>query len=130
MNKSLTALFLVGTVALSGCSTFSQGRKFDEKQVSEIQKGKSTRSEVVAMFGEPASKSHDQNGDEKLTYFYSETKSKVDPRIFIPIVGLFFMNAKAESQSRTLLVMLKENVVTNYTYDESGSLGTSIMGPQ
>ena len=45
--------------ALTGCATsnYTVGRDFSSASVAQIQKGKTTTSEVVALFGEPFAKS-------------------------------------------------------------------------
>lgn len=129
MKKHLACILAI-TIGAGGCASVTQGRKFDESRIPEISKGRTTKQAIISMLGDPQSKNIDTNGNERLTYFYSETKAKMDPRMFIPIVGLFFLRTKAEGQSRTLLVTLKNSVVSDYSYNEGGSVGESMLGPK
>lgn len=57
MSKKVPAMsfiVLIG-ILLSGCATVqsTQGSKLDEKMIAQIEKGKTTRSEILKLFGAP-----------------------------------------------------------------------------
>lgn len=121
--KRFMLLVMALAVCAAGCSTVTYGRKFDTARVTEIKKGQTTKQELVAMLGQPTGTERDQSGTERLTYSYGELKSKADPRMFIPIVGLFFMGGSGEQEQTTLIATLKSNVVQDYSFSE-GTAGT------
>jgi hypothetical protein len=133
LMKKYLAGVLVAILGASGCATTTRataGRMFDDARISEIKKGRTTKQEVLAMFGEPHSKKLDTEGTEQITYFHSESKDTYDPRMFIPFIGFFFLNSKTDSRSKTLDVVLKSGVVSDFSYDESGAPGKSAPGAE
>ena len=61
--KHLTAIFLM--LMLTACATV--GKEFDGHLVDTVQSGKTTKQEILSMFGEPF-KTGMQNGDEIWVY--------------------------------------------------------------
>jgi outer membrane protein assembly factor BamE (lipoprotein component of BamABCDE complex) len=96
--KRLFLLFLVTMVA--GC--FSMGNKqiMDSSRTSQIQEGKTTKSEVMGLLGEPNHTQPMPNGEEMWTYTYH--KSTTRPTTFIPVVGLFAGGADMKSKTLSL----------------------------
>lgn len=70
MKKRVGNLVVVLLVAgLVGCAT--SGRKIDQGAADQIEKGKTTKEQVVALIGSPESISRSSNGDT--TYIYNYT---------------------------------------------------------
>lgn len=109
----LLALLLVGFSLLTGCATSSTtvGADFDETQVVNIVKGKTTSAELVAMFGEPHSKNVLDKTQQKWVYLYSEIESKAQGFMFV-------MDVKTTGIQKTLDVLLEDDVVVNYSFSE------------
>lgn len=57
--------------AAAGCSTYSQGRKFDDAYVARIQRGTTTKADVRAHIGDPSSVTATSEGDV-WTYQYTD----------------------------------------------------------
>ena len=65
------ALFAATAAALVGCAT---GKKIEQAQYEQAIEGKTTRSQLVALFGEPTAVS--MNGsDEILSYHFMQTSA-------------------------------------------------------
>jgi outer membrane protein assembly factor BamE (lipoprotein component of BamABCDE complex) len=122
--RKIAALMLVMSL-LGGCATVESGKSFDETRMSEIRKGKTTKQDIIAMFGSPGGTSTDDQGHDILTYQHSTTKGSMSPMAFVPLIGLFFMNTKEESETRTLTVTLKNDVVEKYNFSTNAG-GSSL----
>ena len=108
----LIALLLVAT-SLSGCATggYSIGRDFNSAAVSQIVKGKTTKDDVVRMFGEPFSKQVASENEEKWMYVYDAGVVKAQSYVFTTV-------AQVTGQKKTLDILLRNGIVINYTYLE------------
>ena len=86
------------SIALSllviGCATY--GRKLDQSKVDQIEKGKTTRQEVLSLIGSPDQMTRDGNGNVTLTYMFVRATAK--PASYIPIVGAFAGGANVQNQ--------------------------------
>lgn len=104
---------------LSGCVTTGNERMKGQTQASvasKITEGKSTKADVVAAYGDAATVSFTDSGNEIWTYTY--TRAVPTPQSFIPIVGLF--SAGADTTTTGLVVLFnKEGVVSKYTMRET-----------
>lgn len=68
--KFTPSLFLLPLLALvCGCSWTLSGQEFDDTKVAEIQVGKTTERQLLALFGEPISRSMDKNGVLQLEWY-------------------------------------------------------------
>jgi outer membrane protein assembly factor BamE (lipoprotein component of BamABCDE complex) len=114
MRGILAVLVLV---ALAGC--VSSGTKVSEQQVSQFQKGKTTRAEVEAALGKPNGVSHSSSGVTAISYVFVTASPKA--ATFIPIVGMFAGGANAESATATF-AFGPDNVLIS---SSSGSSRTS-----
>lgn len=116
-------LILAAAIAiLAGCGTTS-GTRIESSDLSSIQKGRSTKSEMIQKYGEPTETSVDSTGKE--TLFWYHTRSKTDAKTFIPIAGAFLGGGSSESTS--LKVFLdKRGIVQDYEY--SGGKTVSKLG--
>lgn len=119
MNK--TVIIFVGVLMLvaGGCatSTYTFGRDFAMENVNKIVKGKTTASDLVQMFGEPYSKTVVSDTEEKWLYMYTMSTAKAQSFMFTTKVD-------SEGQFKTLDILLKDGIVTNFAYTDSPSSGT------
>lgn len=106
-------LFVI--VLFSGCTTnLKTGSQFDISKASEIQKGKTTKKNILSMFGSPYSKSQG-GGFERWMYQYSEMKSGI-----FDGYKVMFGGATVDRSMQTMTVTFKGNIVHDYN--------TQIMG--
>lgn len=70
MKKLICISFLAATALVAGCA--SRGHDFDSSKVSQIQKGKTTEADLVALLGEPTNRQN-RNGQTTLVWMYSHT---------------------------------------------------------
>ena len=108
----LLAALMVGP--LSGCATsrMTTGANFNEQQVPQIVKGKTTSSELVSLVGQPFNKAILNANSEKWTYFYTDVTSKAQSFVFS-------MDVKTTGIKKQLEVLIEDDIVTNYTYTEA-----------
>lgn len=66
--KKLVIGFLMSMV-LSGC--VYTGTNFDESKLANVQKGQTTKQEVISYFGNPSTTTVDSEGNELLMWTYS-----------------------------------------------------------
>jgi outer membrane protein assembly factor BamE (lipoprotein component of BamABCDE complex) len=105
----------VATVLISGCS-YSSGPQIDQTAVSSIVKGKTTKAELIAKFGEPTS-ANSMNGREMLVWsFFNRSMSASN---FIPGVGSLV--GKSQQKGGTLYVTVDSNgVVESFNFMSGG----------
>jgi len=108
--------------AFSGCiHTIEYGRQFDSSHVTYIEKGKTTKQEVLTMFGAPESSSLDSDGQLTMHYAYIKTTGRIKLAAFIPLVGPVVGGSSATNSQKSLTVVLKDGVVANYVYTVDGA---------
>ena len=107
-------------VALSGCATshFTAGRDFPSASVTSITKGKTTTTELKSLFGEPYAKSAVTETDEKWVYTYTNGSAHAQSYIVT-------MNVTTTGTQKTLDVLIRNDVVINYTFSEGPTPGTT-----
>lgn len=113
--KVLLTTILFSSALISGCATTGTTTIANENQQTVEQKikiGKTTKAEVKTMYGEPTNVATG-NGFENWTYSFSQ--SKTDPKMYIPLVGIFM--AKDSIKANTLYVSFdKKGVVNDYRF--------------
>ncbi len=107
----LAALIAVAGMA-TGCAT-SSGTKVEASSLSFIQKGKTTKSELVSKLGQPDETGVDSNGKETVSWIHSN--SRTDAKTFIPIAGAFIGGATSENTALKV-ILDKRGVVSDYEY--------------
>ena len=97
-------------VLLVGCYTapIKHGNEFNVDHVKHIEKGETTKAQLIAWFGQPFSKNTISGDEEKWIYTYTHGEAKS---------GL--LSTDVDMQTNVLDLYLKEGVVINYTYNES-----------
>jgi outer membrane protein assembly factor BamE (lipoprotein component of BamABCDE complex) len=114
ITLSVVALVLL---AVAGCTlayhrkTFDDGFDFPSEKVNKIVKGKTTGDEIIQMFGGPLGKSEILENEEQWRYFYSTG-------IEVKESGFLTDEERSTRRRKTLVILLKNGVVTNFTYTE------------
>lgn len=114
MVGRMFSLLLV--VCLVGCAT--SGRKIDQAAADKIEKGKTTKEQVVALIGSPESISRSSNGDT--TYIYNYIRATAKPINFVPIVGAFAQGADVQHQMY-MVTFDPKGIVKSYTSNYGAS---------
>ena len=100
-------IIVTGTIALTlfigGC--FSMGNKVLEKETSQaastkIIHGKTTKSEIRAMYGDPMETNYTDSGNEVWKYHF--TKNHMTVGSFIPVASLFASGSKGKKKELVL----------------------------
>jgi outer membrane protein assembly factor BamE (lipoprotein component of BamABCDE complex) len=75
-KRTMRTLFLAALIGLAACvpnTTYGGGPRdtFDQSRVEQIQKGSTTKDNIIALFGEPGVKDLPAKGNETWTYTYA-----------------------------------------------------------
>lgn len=109
-------LCVICICAFSGCVTISKvtrGNDFDAAKKELIVKGKTTKAEMVNIFGEPKDKGIDSQNREQWIYLYEEGEYKGDP--WTGIYGC----VESKIRTKKLLVIFDGDIVQNFVYSDS-----------
>ena len=90
---------------------------FDGTKVSQIKKGTTTANELVSLLGQPYTKSVKTATEVEWVYTWAKATAKVS-----------FGTIKTTGQKKNLSVLLTDNVVVNYAYDEGPFEQTTRQG--
>lgn len=112
MNK-LIYLFVI-TMLVSGCATC--GTPIDRTAVEQMQKGVTTKEEVIKKFGQPDTTYFDK--DNRLIYSYFSTKVSSTAWNFIPVVSLVHSEMKTKTQM-LVIVFSKDGIVEEFSFTNS-----------
>lgn len=69
----LCVLVLIAGCLATGCARTTLGRKFNPAAARKIQKGRTTKAEVVRLMGEPLTVLPQEGGGEELRYWYVQS---------------------------------------------------------
>jgi outer membrane protein assembly factor BamE (lipoprotein component of BamABCDE complex) len=121
MFKNIISFLLILTIA--GCASY--GKKIDANLIKQIEKGKTTETQLISMLGSPMSVGITPDGKKFLMYMFVQSKTKAST--FIPIVGAFV--GGADTTSQTLQVWIDDKgVVSTYAYNNSSTeLNTGLL---
>lgn len=115
--KKLVVMSLLTSAALmmSGCAVKAGNEALGKMEKSQIEaqivKGKSTKTDVKAMLGDPDKTDFDNNSLEKWTYIH--VRKDVKAVNFIPVANWFVQGTN--DTTKTLVVLFDDNgVVKNY----------------
>jgi hypothetical protein len=101
---------------LAGCA--SVGKNFDSRRINEIEKGKTTEADLVAMFGEPNNRGQNSSGVKTLMWIYSEARMRGET--FIPIAGAFVGGSDVKSKS-LFVTLSPDGTVSDYNFSGGGT---------
>ena len=107
-------------VALGDCATshFTAGRDFPSASVTSITKCKTTTSDLKSLFGEPYAKSAISETDEK--WIYTQANGSAHAQSIVVT-----MKVTTTGTQKTLDVLIRNDVVINYTFSEGPAPGTT-----
>src|SRR6202023_2651129 len=104
---------ILSAFALAACSTVADNSETQESINQKIAKGKTTKAEVKATFGEPSSTTSKERGSEEWRYKIASSSSTLK----IPGFERFF--GSGTEKDKTLLVDFdRRGIVTNYSLNE------------
>ncbi len=122
MRRTIALALLAASFSmLVGCVNSGNQTLKSESQESiksKLVKGKTTKADVQAQFGDPYSRSTQEDGNEVWTYVMHNTQ--MNSISFIPVVGL--LAGGSDNQSKTLEITFKENTVSKWNFS-SGNNG-------
>lgn len=111
MKKLLAVAF--GVMVLVGCTysnNYESGSQISAENVNRIVKGKTTEAELVAMFGQPMTKSVVSEKETKWIYTHNAVSASAQA---------FTMKTTSSAEMTTLDILLRDGVVVNYAYTKS-----------
>lgn len=114
LGKLLPLVLLIA--CLAGC--VSSGRKIDQSAADKIEKGKTTREQVVNLIGSPDRITRTGNGDT--IYMYNYMRATAKPATFIPIFGPLVGGANVQHQMY-MVTFGSDGVVKDYLSTYGGS---------
>lgn len=108
-------LAITAAILTTGCAVKTGNEtlgKMEKTQIDQqIVKGKSTKSDVKAMLGDPDKTDFDNNSNEKWTYVHTRKSAKGVN--YVPVVNWFV--AGTNDTTKTLIVLFDDSgVVKNY----------------
>lgn len=106
LRLKVMALGLVAILGVAGCAT-EYGKKVSATDVSFVEKGKTTRAELVTRLGQPTNTIRESTGREQLIWEY--LKVTPDAKTFIPFT--FFDAQQSETATFTAIVNTKGLVI-------------------
>lgn len=123
MNR-LSFFVVLCFICLVGCS--STGTEIKHEQLSTIQKGVTTCSQIESKFGKPTTITN--NGDGSMQYFYMYTNTQIRATTLIPYVGMLAGGADTKSDTASF-TFDKNGVLTDYTSSQSNiGVDTGLLG--
>lgn len=102
-------IFLLAMICSCAKSSYTVGKDFPTVYVKEIERGSTTSSELLGMFGEPFSKTVISEHEEKWIYMYSSATSKAQSYVVT-------IHVETVSVRKVLDILLKDGVVVNFTF--------------
>jgi outer membrane protein assembly factor BamE (lipoprotein component of BamABCDE complex) len=109
MKKTWMPILLAAAVAVAGCASTAQGRKFDSSYVAQIKKNVTTKEQIRQALGEPVSMSTSSDL-ETWTYSYSDAYGRGY------VQAATFGLVKEKSEDQTLIIVFKGGVVVEFTH--------------
>ena len=129
MKKSMCvvcSMVLLTSVMTVGCATTSTGTKVDANRVKQIERGTTTESDVVQMFGKPDSVKQSAKG-KTLVYSYTKAGGSVGfGGILLSILTLgIYTPINTEVEQSSLTVSTENGIVTDYVTEQGSQKGSS-----
>lgn len=114
MKKLLSTIVIA--ISISACAThstnYSVGNEFSSEMISKIIKNKSSKEDLIKLFGQPQFKSVLSENDEKWVYSYTLGTASVEAA---------FLSSKVNSSGvqKMLDILIRNGIVINYAYTEN-----------
>ncbi|MHB8069263.1 MAG: outer membrane protein assembly factor BamE domain-containing protein [Desulfobaccales bacterium] len=115
---NFNALIMAAVLLLGMASCVSVGRKIDQDAAAKIEKGKTTREEVIRLIGSPDRVTITGQGDTMFMYSYARATAK--PATFIPIFGPLVGGANVQHQMY-MVTFGPDGVVKNFINSYGGT---------
>ena len=96
---------------IAGCANV--GREIKSSNVEQLQKGKTTKDQVLQVFGQPDSTYFDKDGRLIFSYFASKCQNTIYN--FIPVVNLVHSEMKMKNQV-LIIAFSKDSIVEEYSF--------------
>jgi len=117
MKKSL--LITLCLLLLTGCASTGNQQLGKQTNVSlneKITNGKTTRNQIEALLGQPDNIDFSESNNEKWTYVYQKSKSKIIN--FIPVANM--INSGTNDQKKRLVIVFNQKgIVQRHALSES-----------
>ena len=109
--KQIIISILCLTFFLTGCATV--GKEMHQADVNKIQKGITTKDQIIGIFGQPDTTYFDADGNLVFSYF----ASKFSPSVysFIPLVNVVHNEYKMNNQM-LIIIFDKNDTVRTYSF--------------
>jgi outer membrane protein assembly factor BamE (lipoprotein component of BamABCDE complex) len=131
-RKMMRSAATIGAVLLclaflgSGCVTATIGNQtLTQDRVSKIQKGVTTRDQVIELLGQPNQVQLSADGRHMLFYMGTQMKADYGERVFqaVPIIGAVVPTSDTQNVRRESLQIFIDasNVVTDYEFSDNTS---------
>lgn len=104
-------ILVLGLFILSGCASY--GREIKQSSVDTIQRGKTTKQEIIKIFGKPDGVYFDR--DSNLIMHYYAGKMKSSAWNFIPFANIVHTEMNMNNQTLTIVIN-KNNIVEEYSF--------------
>ena len=118
LKKTLLSVAIITTLA--GCA--ASGTQIKQDQLTQLQKGKTTYSQVISEFGEPQNQTMMSDGSRVVIYSYAQVQTR--PETFIPFVGAFVGGADTKTNSVTF-TFNSDGTLKDYS-SSTGTMGTGM----
>jgi len=113
MKKIESIIISLICAALVGCATRTNtsGSDFDAAKISSIKKGVTTSAELTALLGQPYNKSVKSEDEVIWDYFWARSTNTTSMGWTSPTITI-------EGYKKKLEVLLKHDVIVNFTFNE------------
>jgi len=108
MKNYLFSLFLCFCFGCTSISTGIGEKEIAPESIQKISIGKTTKPEIIALFGNPHSISTTATGQEVYKYVFMKSESKSSPSIFS-------VKMDVQVKYQELNIMFKDDIVVDYT---------------
>lgn len=106
-GKVIGTLFVIGTIGTQpGCYSMTSGSRVERADVERIVRGKTTRAEVLKMFGPPTRATIAPDGREALSWEYSKASAQ----------AFVFVNSARMEDTGLTVFLTQQGVVDDYMY--------------
>ena len=117
MKSILYSSIIILIACIVGCAAPTNESKFTADTITQIKTGMA-KSDVIAIVGEPRSRSVDNDGNEAWQYRKNGSEGKA-VKTFADITS-FGLTANTDAEYQDILtVMFKTNIVSKVTYQEN-----------
>ena len=116
-TRMMAALLAASTLPLAGCMSATYGQKIESGKVAEIVKGKTTKDELLAWFGQPMQSVMMPDGGRTMYWVYSKqtigSMLKADAQVFTG-------KGKFGPGTNLSAVVDKDGIVRDYEFASGG----------